>query len=187
MSKLAVLVSGTGSILEAMVKDGLPIEVVLADRHCRGLEIAESAGIPRVLLWRSFSAVFDREAYTRRSVEMLQCRGVYRIAMAGYMTVFTQAMFDAFGGRITNTHPSLLPAFKGDHAVRDALHYGVKVTGCTIHVATIELDAGPILAQEPVRVLKGDTVDTLHERIKQVERVLYPTTIRELLATDTPP
>jgi phosphoribosylglycinamide formyltransferase-1 len=90
-------------------------------------------------------------------------------------------MFDAYDGRVLNTHPSLLPAFQGAHAVRDALEHGVKVTGCTVHVATMELDDGPILAQEPVPVLPGDDEPTLHERIKVVERRLYPDTIRAII------
>jgi phosphoribosylglycinamide formyltransferase-1 len=90
-------------------------------------------------------------------------------------------MFDAFDGRIINTHPALLPAFPGWHAVRDALAAGVKVTGVTVHVATLEVDAGPILAQEAVPVLPGDDEESLHERIKERERVLYPETIKEIL------
>jgi phosphoribosylglycinamide formyltransferase-1 len=89
---------------------------------------------------------------------------------------------DAFPNRILNTHPALLPSFKGWHAVEAALDYGVKVSGCTVHVATLEMDAGPILAQEAVPVLPGDTAAELHERIKQVERRLYPDTIRAVLA-----
>jgi phosphoribosylglycinamide formyltransferase 1 len=88
---------------------------------------------------------------------------------------------EAYAGRVLNTHPALLPAFPGWHAVRDALAYGVKVTGTTVHVATGEVDAGPILAQEAVPVEPGDTEETLHERIKVVERRLYPATIRQFL------
>jgi phosphoribosylglycinamide formyltransferase-1 len=91
-------------------------------------------------------------------------------------------MFDAFEGRIINTHPALLPAFPGWHAVRDALAAGVKVTGVTVHISTLEVDAGPIVAQEAVPVLPGDDEETLHERIKAVERRLYPTTIKQILA-----
>ena len=90
------------------------------------------------------------------------------------MTVLGRPMFDAYGGRVLNTHPSLLPAFPGAHAVRDALAFGVKVTGCTVHIATARMDDGPILAQEAVPVLPDDTEATLHERIKAVERRLYP-------------
>ena len=101
--------------------------------------------------------------------------------MAGFGTVHGAHAFDAFPGRILNTHPALLPAFKGWHAVRDALEHGVKVTGCTVHVATLEVDHGPILAQEAVNVLPDDTEATLHERIKQVERRLYVQTIIDIL------
>ena len=89
----------------------------------------------------------------------------------------TQAVHDAFPDRILNTHPALLPAFPGWHGVRDALAAGVTETGCTVHLATLEMDAGPILAQGVVPVLAGDTEETLHERIKVVERTLYPETV----------
>jgi phosphoribosylglycinamide formyltransferase-1 len=103
--------------------------------------------------------------------------------MAGFGTIFDKPMFDAYEGRILNTHPALLPAFPGWHPVRDALGAGVKVTGITVHVVTLEVDAGPILAQEAVRVEPGDTEETLHERIKEVERRLYPATIKRILET----
>ncbi len=103
------------------------------------------------------------------------------VAMAGFGTIFTPYIFTVYPGRILNTHPALLPAFKGWHAVRDALAAGVKVTGCTVHIATEEVDEGPILAQEAVLVEPGDTEAALHERIKSVERRLYPETIRVFL------
>jgi phosphoribosylglycinamide formyltransferase 1 len=162
----------------------LPVVVVVADRACRGLEIAEAAGAAAELVERtSFGADFDRLAYTEQVVDVLQAHDVDLVAMAGFMTVLEKPMFDAFPDRILNTHPALLPAFPGAHAVEDALAAGVKLTGCTVHVATLEVDAGPILAQEAVPVLPGDTEDTLHERIKQVERRLFPQTIRELADT----
>ena len=102
--------------------------------------------------------------------------------MAGYGTILDAAMHESFPGRIINTHPALLPSFPGWHAVRDALAYGVKVTGCTIHIATIEVDAGPILAQEAVPVLDDDDESSLHERIKTVERLLYVDTLRRVVA-----
>ena len=102
--------------------------------------------------------------------------------MAGFMTVLAPPAFAAFPDRILNTHPSLLPAFPGAHAVRDALAFGVKVTGCTVHVATERVDHGPILAQEAVTVRPDDDEASLHERIKAVERRLYPEVIEEVLA-----
>ena len=102
--------------------------------------------------------------------------------MAGFGTVVTQAFHDVFPGRVLNTHPSLLPHFKGWHAVRDALAAGVGETGCTVHVATEALDDGPILAQRVVAILDGDTEESLHERIKDVERSLYPHVLEAVIA-----
>ena len=181
--RLAVLVSGSGTLLEAILADGAPVALVIADRSCRGLEVAAAAGIPAELVERTdFGRSFDRPAYTDRVLKVLQASAVEVVALAGYMTILSPAVLEAFPGRVLNTHPSLLPSFKGAHAVRDALAAGVKVTGCTVHVATAEVDAGPILAQEAVPVLPGDDEATLHERIKAVERRLYPATIKELLA-----
>jgi len=177
-----VLVSGTGSILDAMVADGVPVHLVVADRPCKALERATAAGVEPLLVERtSFGADFDRAAYSARVAAELRERHIDLVAMAGFGTVFAQPMHDEYGGHILNTHPALLPAFPGWHAVADALAYGVKVTGCTVHVAGLEVDTGPILAQEAVRVLPDDDVDTLHERIKAVERKLYPKTINEIL------
>lgn len=181
--RLGVLASGSGTILQALLDAGLPVAVVVADRPCAALERAARAGVPAELVERtSFGADFDREAYTRRVVEVLQRYRVDLVAMAGFGTILAQPIHDAFPGAIVNTHPALLPAFKGWHAVKDALAAGVKVTGCTVHLATLEVDEGPILAQEAVPVLEGDTVETLHERIKDVERRLYPKVLRELLS-----
>src|SRR5690606_11219556 len=119
-----------------------------------------------------FSPTFDRDGFTDRVVERLQAHGIDLVAMAGWGTILGPAAFRAFPGRIINTHPALLPAFPGWHAVRDALEAGVEVTGCTVHVATESVDDGPILAQEAVPVLEGDDEATLHERIKGVERRL---------------
>ena len=98
--------------------------------------------------------------------------------------ILNKPIYDDFSNRILNTHPSLLPSFPGWHAVEEALEYGVKVTGCTVHIATEEVDAGPILAQESIPVLKDDTKETLHERIKTVERQLYVDTINKIIATN---
>jgi phosphoribosylglycinamide formyltransferase 1 len=179
--RIGVLASGSGTILQALIDADLPIAAVIFDRSCRAVEIAERAGIAVELVEReSFGPDFDRLAYTERVVDALKRHEIDLVAMAGFMTVLEQPMHDAYGGKIMNTHPSLLPAFKGAHAVADALAAGVKVTGCTVHLATLQVDDGPILAQEPVPVLPGDTVESLHERIKEVERRLYPQVVRQL-------
>lgn len=185
---VAVLVSGSGTILEAMIAEHVPIAVVAADRECRGLQVAEDAGIASELVPReSFTRDFDRVGYSRRMADLLTKYEVDLVAMSGFGTIFAEPMHDAFGNRILNTHPSLLPAFPGWHAVRDALDFGVKVTGCTVHVAALEVDAGRILAQEPVRVEPDDTEESLHERIKAVERRLYPQTINLIVQSGTVP
>jgi phosphoribosylglycinamide formyltransferase-1 len=177
-----VLASGGGTILQAMLDSGLPVEVVVVDRRCGATERAAAADVPVELVERtSFGPDFDRVEYTNRVVDVLHRYDVDLVAMAGFMTILEKPIHDEFGGRILNTHPSLLPAFKGAHAVEDALAAGVKVSGCTVHVATLELDNGPILAQEAVAVADGDTVETLHERVKEVERRIYPKVIRDLM------
>ncbi|MFS8585150.1 MAG: phosphoribosylglycinamide formyltransferase [Acidimicrobiia bacterium] len=184
-ARLAVLASGSGTLLDAILRDGITVTVVVADRPCRALEVARSHGVPTELVERTeWGPEFDRKAYGERLVKVLRGYGVDVVAMAGFGTVVPD-LPAAFPGRVLNSHPSLLPAFKGWHAVRDALDHGVKVTGTTIHIATAEVDEGPILAQEAVEVLPDDTEETLHERIKQVERRLYPATIRRFLEERT--
>jgi phosphoribosylglycinamide formyltransferase-1 len=184
--RVAVLVSGTGSILEAMLGADVPVVLVLADRSCRALEIAGAAGIDAELVDREayggFGAGFDRSGFTGKVTEVLKARDIDLVAMAGFGTVLTGPLFDAFPARILNTHPALLPAFPGWHAVDEALAAGAEVTGCTVHLATVETDAGPVLAQEEVPVLPGDTVEALHERIKQCERQLYPRVIKDYIS-----
>jgi phosphoribosylglycinamide formyltransferase-1 len=175
--RIGVLASGSGTILEAILAARLPVVVVVVDRPCRATEVAAGAGLPYELVLRRP----DRVEFTHQVVDALTRHGVEVVAMAGFMTILEKPMFDAFEGRVLNTHPALLPAFRGAHAVEEAIAAGVKVTGCTIHVATLEVDSGPILAQEAVPVLPGDTVDSLHERIKEVERRLYPATIRAFI------
>jgi phosphoribosylglycinamide formyltransferase-1 len=183
--RLAVLASGSGTILQAMLDEGLEVQVVIADRPCGALGRSVAAGVPAELVERgSFEGDFDREGYTHQLVDVLRRHEVELVAMAGFGTILSQEVHDAYPGRIVNTHPALLPAFKGWHAVRDALAAGVDVTGCTVHLATLEVDDGPILAQEAVPVLPDDTIDTLHERIKAVERRIYPRVLRDLMRGD---
>jgi phosphoribosylglycinamide formyltransferase-1 len=183
--RIGVLASGAGSNLGAILDAGLPVAVVVVDRPCAAVERAEAAGVPAVVVERGPLRDLDRVAYTHRVVDALAAHDVELVAMAGFMTILEKPVFDAFPNRVLNTHPSLLPAFRGAHAVEDALEAGVKVTGCTVHVAVPEVDAGPILAQESVPVLSGDTADTLHERIKAVEHRIYPEAIRTLMETAT--
>ena len=181
--RIAVLASGSGTLLESILSQGIPVELVVVDRACRARNVAEEHGIEAELVERtSYGTSFDREDYTARVVALLQAQDIDLVVMAGFGTIFGEAIHGAFPNHILNTHPALLPSFKGWHAVRDALAFGVKVSGCTIHVATLEVDAGPILAQSAVPVLPGDDEAALHERIKHVERRLYPDTIRAVLA-----
>ena len=161
---------------------GLPVSLVLVDRKCRAEQVAGNHGVPCVRIERGdYGPGFERDRYTGLVVDALVAGDVDLVAMAGFGTVLGAAAFDAFPGRILNTHPALLPAFKGWHAVRDALDAGVDVTGCTVHVATVDVDDGPILAQEAVAVIAGDDEATLHERIKAVERHLYIDTIAAVI------
>ena len=180
--RLAVLASGSGTLLDAMAGAGLPIDLVMVDRACVVQDVAARHGIRCELVERTdFSDAFDRDAFTKEVVATLERHGIDLVAMAGWGTILGPAAFEALPGRIINTHPALLPSFKGWHGVRDALDAGVKVTGCTVHVATEAVDDGPILAQEPVAVLPGDDEASLHERIKEVERRLYTDTIADIL------
>lgn len=164
-----------------MFREELPVALVASDRACRGLSLAKEHDVPSVLLERTdFSAEFDRDVYASEMASALEQHQIDIVAMAGFGTVMGASIFTAMPGRIVNTHPSLLPSFPGWHAVRDALAFGVKVTGCTIHVATPEVDHGPILAQEAVPILDDDDESTLHERIKTVERRLYVDTLRTI-------
>jgi phosphoribosylglycinamide formyltransferase 1 len=179
--RIGVLASGSGTILRALLAADLPIVVVLVDRPCAAIDVAREAAVPvEVVERRSFGRDFDRLGYTHEVVDALARYDVDIVAMAGFGTILEKPIHDAFPDRIVNTHPALLPAFKGWHAVEDALAAGVKVTGCTVHLARLEVDEGPILAQEAVRVDESDTVETLHERIKEVERRIYPEVLRQL-------
>jgi len=180
--RVAVLASGSGTILEAILDAPTTVELVLVDRPCGATDVAEGHGVAWECIERDrYDAGFDRLGYTERVVEALEAHTIDLVVMAGWGTILATPIFDRYAGHILNTHPALLPAFPGWHGVADALAYGVKVTGCTVHVATPDVDAGLILAQEAVAVLPDDTVESLHERIKTVERRLYVTTIHEIL------
>jgi len=171
--RIAVLASGSGTILDAILTDGVPVEVVLVDRPCAATDVAERHGVAASVVERtSYGDGFDRVAYTEGIVDRLEAHDIDLVVMAGFGTILAKPIFDRFAGRILNTHPALLPSFPGMHGAADALEYGVKVTGCTLFVVDPGVDTGPILAQRAVDVLDGDTVESLHERIKKAEREL---------------
>ncbi len=181
--RVGVLASGSGTILQAMLeRPDLPIAVVLVDRPCGAIDVARAHDVAvEEVIRTDFTPSFDRVEYTHRVVDALARHRVDLLAFSGFGTILDKPVHDAYPGRILNTHPALLPAFKGWHAVREALAAGVKITGCTVHVATLEVDEGPIVAQDAVPVLDGDTEATLHERIKTVERRLYPDVLARIV------
>ena len=176
--KVGVLLSGSGTNFQAIIDEaaaGLPVEVVqvVSSRpDAYGIERARAAGIPVLVMNRE--AYADPDAADARVVETLQAAGAEYVVMAGYMRMVTPVMLKAFPNRVLNLHPALLPSFKGAHAIADAFAAGVKVTGVTVHFANEDYDKGPIVAQEPVRVLESDTEETLEARIHEVEHELYP-------------
>jgi phosphoribosylglycinamide formyltransferase-1 len=189
--RIVVLVSGTGSNLQAVidaVRAGeLDIEIaaVGADREGTfGIERSDEAGLETfVVNFNSFptraewdAALADKVASYRPDV----------VVSSGFMRIVSPEFIARFGGRYLNTHPALLPAFPGAHGVRDALDYGVKVTGCTVHWADAGVDTGPIIAQEALAVADGEDEDSLHERIKVIERRLLIDVLRRLAAGEVP-
>ncbi len=181
--KIGVLLSGSGTNLQAIIDavhdDGLPVDIVkvVSSRpDAYGIERAQQVGIPVVVMDRSKYA--DVEAADQLIVDELRAAGAEYVVMAGYMRKVTPVTLNAFPDRVLNLHPALLPSFKGAHAIQDAFDAGVKVTGVTVHFANEDYDKGPIVAQEPVRVEEGWTVDQLEEAIHAVEHVLYPRVLR---------
>ena len=180
--RLAVLVSGAGSILEAIYRSGVEISLVVADRKCEAIQLASDRGLDVELIERSdFGERFDRVAYTNELVRKLEVAKIQLIAMAGFGTILEKPIYDAYEGKVLNKRTSLLPAFPGWNAVEEAIIAGAEETGCTIHQATLEADSGPILAQETVPILEGDDAARLHERIKKIERELYVSVIKRIM------
>ncbi|TLH71073.1 phosphoribosylglycinamide formyltransferase [Mycolicibacterium cosmeticum] len=173
-SRLVVLASGTGSLLEALLAAGgdYPGEVVAVgtDRACRALEIAAGAGVPSFTV--RLGDHTDRAAWDSALTDAVARHEPDLVVSAGFMKILGPQFLSRFEGRVVNTHPALLPAFPGARAVAEALDYGVRVTGATVHLVDAGTDTGPILAQETVPVLDDDDEETLHERIKVVERRL---------------
>ncbi|MBP2383159.1 phosphoribosylglycinamide formyltransferase [Brachybacterium sacelli] len=183
---IAVLISGTGSNLAALLRaaeePGCPYDVVgvIADRPAPGLEHARAAGIPTDVVRLADHP--DRPAWDRALAEVVTRWNPELLVLAGFMKLLGPPLLEAFGGRILNTHPALLPSFPGAHGVRDALAHGVKITGVSVIEVDAGVDTGRILAQAAVEVLEDDTEATLHERIKAVEQPLLVNVVQRLAA-----
>lgn len=167
--RIVVLASGAGTLLQALLDSEIRrlIVAVGSDQpEAPALTRARAADVTTFVV----PMAEDREVWNRDVVEHLQAHEADLVVTAGFMRVLGGPVIEAFKNRIINSHPALLPSFPGAHAVRDAIESGVKVTGCTIHIVDEGVDAGPIIAQCPVTVRDGDTVESLHERIKEHER-----------------
>jgi len=185
VKRLGVLLSGRGSNFEAIADEvaaghiDAEIAVVISNRpEAHGLEAAQRRGLPAVSIP---SKGLDREVYDALLVRELKARGVDLVCLAGFMRLLSASFVRAFPQRILNIHPSLLPAFPGLDAQKQALEHGVKITGCTVHLVDEFLDAGPIVLQAAVPVLDEDTVDSLSARILKEEHRIYSQAIRIML------
>ena len=181
-ARVVVLVSGSGTLLQALLDAavdpgfGADLVAVGADRDgIAALDRARGAGVPTFIERVADHA--DREAWDAALTATVAALEPDLVVLAGFMKLLGPAFLERFGGRIINSHPALSPAFPGMHGPRDALSYGVKVTGCTLFVVDAGVDTGPILAQHAVPVLDDDTEDSLHERIKTVERAMLVDTV----------
>lgn len=184
--RVAVLVSGSGTNLQALLdaeRDGqlapATVAVVVSNKPgVKALDRATTAGVPAVVVDHKDFA--SRDEFDAELVAVLEPFAVDVVVLAGFMRILTARFVDRFANRIVNTHPSLLPAFPGAHAARDALAYGVKLTGMTIHFVDASLDGGPIIAQRPVPVLAGDDEAALQRRIQAEEHQMLPRVVRAL-------
>lgn len=181
--RIAVFASGSGSNFQAVaeaVRDGrIPasVELLVCDKPSAPVvKRADSFGIGKFVF--NPKDYPSREAYEREILRELQERGIDLVVMAGYMRLITPVLVEPYYGRLINIHPALLPAFPGLHAARQALDYGVKIAGVTVHYVDGGMDTGPIIAQRAVEVREDDTEETLYARIQRVEHVLLPDTVR---------
>jgi phosphoribosylglycinamide formyltransferase-1 len=185
--RIGILISGRGSNMQSLIeavrnnviKDS-EISIVISDKpQAAGLEKAKAAGVETLVIERKNRT---REQHDEEIVRELTKRNVGLVCLAGYMRLLSGSFIRAFPEKILNIHPSLLPSFPGLDAQKQALEYGVKISGCTVHFVTEELDAGPIILQRQVPVLENDTVETLSERILAEEHIAYPKAV-EMLTT----
>ncbi|MGC4175908.1 phosphoribosylglycinamide formyltransferase [Demequina sp.] len=185
-ARVVVLISGAGSTMKAVLEAtedpayGARIAAVIADRDgAAGLDIASAAGIPTAVV--RLNDFPDRSVWDQAIARTIASFTPDLVVLAGFMRILGQPALDQFGGRMVNTHPALLPAYPGAHGVRDALAGGAKVTGCTVIIVDAGVDTGPIVAQAAVAVEDDDTEESLHERIKLVERRLVADTVGRML------
>ena len=183
MRRIGVLVSGRGSNLQALLDaesrgelSGQIVVVISNKSRAFALERARKFGVQTILVTKSEFP--DRQKFDEQVAEVLRCYKVDLVVLAGYMRMFTEHFIDEFKGRIINVHPSLLPAFKGVKAQWQAIEFGAKVSGCSTHFVTFEMDAGPIIMQKAVPVLPDDTGETLAERILPEEHRILVKSVR---------
>ena len=178
-----MLASGRGSNLQALLDDPTVrpwIALVVSDREEAGALLrAEDAGVPTIVL--DGNAYASRDDYCHALLEVLTVENIEYVALAGFMRILSADLVRAYEGRILNVHPALLPSFPGGHAVRDALAWGARVTGATVHLVDEEVDHGAIVLQEAVPVLSDDDERALHARIREVEHRLFPRAVRLLV------
>jgi phosphoribosylglycinamide formyltransferase-1 len=181
-ARVAVLASGEGTNLQALLDDPVVapwLALVVSDRaDAKALERARARRVRAEHLDPAGYA--DRTAYDRAMVDLLRGDGIDLVALAGFMRIVGPELVAAFEGRMVNVHPALLPAFPGTSAVADALAWGVKVTGVTVHLVDEQVDHGPVLLQEAIEVREGDTWDSLEARVHEVEHRLLPAAVRAL-------
>jgi phosphoribosylglycinamide formyltransferase-1 len=186
-SRLLVLVSGEGTLLQQLIDAcaartiNANVVAAGADRDgTKAIRRAQAAGIPTFIC-----RVADRHDRADWDKALTYCCAQYKpdlIVAAGFLKLFGPVFLDEFGGRCINSHPALLPAFPGMHGIRDALGYGVKVTGCTVFMVDAGLDSGPVIAQAPVAIQDGDDEESLTERVKQAERALLTETVAAMVS-----
>jgi len=182
---LGILISGRGSNLEAILRameqgrlDAAARVVVSNRAGAGGLACARRRGVPTAIV--SHAGFTDRLDFDRAIVDVLRAHEVDTVALAGFDRIVTGALLGAFPGRILNIHPALMPAFPGQHAQRQALEYGVRITGATVHLVDEQMDHGPIIAQAAVPVFDEDTEETLSSRILAQEHRIYPLALQRL-------
>ena len=190
-ARVAVLLSGNGTTMSSLLFHSrlpdCPYEIVLVASNvpeARGLKIAEAEGI---LTFAYSHRGMEREAHEAVMDAALRDAGAEYIALAGYMRVLTEGFVDKWAGRMLNTHPSLLPKYKGLHTHERAIEAGDTHGGCSVHVVTPELDAGPLLGQVPVRILPDDTPETLSARVLMAEYQLYPRMLADYVGRERSP